>query len=68
MGRVNLRLIDATERPSKPVYLRYEILRRRSRDQSGAVRGVGLDLDLDLDLDLEPASLDPSISDLIYIH
>ena len=34
MGRPKLRLSDATGTPLKPVYLRYEILRGRSQDQS----------------------------------
>ena len=41
MGRVKLRLIDARQSPYKPVYLRYEILRGRSWDQSGVVREPG---------------------------
>ena len=49
LGPVQLKLSDATKRPSKPVYLRVRILGGRSRDQSG----VAWDLDLDLDLDPE---------------
>ena len=59
MGRVNLRLFDATVSPSKPVYLRYRILEaglgtslRQSWDQAGP-RDLALDLALDLVLDPE---------------
>ena len=39
MGRLKLRLFDATRSPLKPVYLRLEILEGRSQDQSGQSQG-----------------------------
>ena len=36
LGRPKVRLIDATGKALKPVYLRLEILKRRSQDQSQA--------------------------------
>ena len=62
LGRRKLRLFDATEHASKPVYLKKEILRGRSWDQSGRSEGglwtldLALDLTLDLYLILDPGS------------
>ena len=40
MGRPKLRLFDTNKRPSKPGYIRYEILGGRSWDQSRASPGA----------------------------
>ena len=58
LGRLNLRLFDATKVALKPVYLRYKILRGRSQDQSGdpGTWTWTWIWTLDLYLDLDPGS------------
>ena len=64
LGPSQLRLFDATKRPSKPVYLRLRILRGRSRDQSGPVRESHPGPDPGPDPGPVSRIPDPSISDL----
>ena len=69
LGRRNLRLIDATQTPLKPVYLRYRILEVGLEDQSRASRPWIWILDLDPGSGSQTRDLDPSISDLrIYLN
>ena len=48
LGRPELKLSDASKRPSKPVYLELEILGGRSWDQSGLILRLVLRLILRL--------------------